>query len=137
MKCDFNFTYLVDSFLRLIDLAELDVAIAEELVIMIDRHLAAENLAEIAELGVEILSVPAKFLEALHKYRGGLDVTTTGLASDGVQVVGQGSAHETTFNARESEFCRCLFSILDALKHDERIVEVLEEWSARKMLESV
>ena len=66
-------------------------------------------------------------LEAFDEDGGGLNVTTTWFTSDGVQVVWQGSALETALDAREPELLSCLLCILNTLKHDESIVEVLEE----------
>lgn len=60
-------TYLLDGLLGLLHLAELDVAEAEELVFGTDRDLAAQDLAVGAELGVEILVVPASVLEAFDE----------------------------------------------------------------------
>ena len=96
-----------------------------------DADLAAEDLAEVTELGVEVLVVPVHLLEALDKDARGLNILATWLSSDSVEVVRQSSRHEASLDAREPEFRRSrLLGILNALEHDESIVKVLEEWPA-------
>lgn len=120
-------TYLFDGLLRFFHLAELDVAEAEEPVVWSDGDLAAQDLSEGAELGVEILVVPVRLLEALDEDGSALDVSATWFSSDGVHVVGENPAHVSSLDPGIPVVLHCLLRILDAVEHDEGVVVMLEE----------
>ena len=117
----------MDGLLCLFDLAVLDVPEAKELVFQVDGDLAAQDLAERAELRVQVLVVPLQVLEALHEDGGRLDVPlTTWLSADGMQVVRQGPTHHSLDRGESELFCG-LARHLDGLEHHEGVVEVLEQ----------
>ena len=93
----------MDGLLSFLDSAELDVAEAKELVVRLDGDLAAEDLAELTEFGVEVFMIPLEWLEAPHVDTGRLDIAAARLPADRVQVVRQSAAHQRSFDAREAE----------------------------------
>ena len=115
-----------------LDLAILDVAKTEEVMIGVDGDLAAQNFSIAAKFGVEIYVCPLDFLEALDKYGGALDVFATWLSSDSVHVVGKSPTHLVTFDHRESKLFNSSLGIFDCVEHDKSVVEVFEEWSTGK-----
>ena len=119
--------HFLDGFLSLLDLAVLYVAVAQELVVRADADLAADDLAKGAELGIQVSMVPLEFLEAFDEDRCALHVSASGFSSHGVQVVGQGATHQSSLDAREPEVLNGLLRILDGLKLDKSVVEVLEK----------
>lgn len=92
-----------------------------------DGDLAAQDLSEGAELGVEILVVPVRLLEALDEDGSALDVSATWFSSDGVHVVGENPAHVSSLDPGIPVVLHCLLRILDAVEHDEGVVVMLEE----------
>jgi len=95
-------------------------------VVWTDGDLAAEDLAVGAELGVQVLVVPAGLFEALNKNGSALNISASWLTSDGVHVVRKHTAHETVFDSWISVILNCLLGVLDRVKHDECIVAMLE-----------
>jgi hypothetical protein len=97
-------------------------------VIWSDRNLATEDLSESAEFRVEILMVPVRPFKALDEDGSALDVSASWLSSDGVHVVGEYSAHLTTFDPGIPVVKNSFLSIFDAIKHHESIIVMLEKW---------
>jgi len=118
----------LDGFLSLFDLAVLDVTEAEHAMHLVDGDLAAQDLAEGAELGVQVRVVPLQAFEALDEDGSRLDVLTTWLSADGMQVVRQGPTHHSLDDG-EPVLLSGLACLLDGFEHHEGVVELLEEWS--------
>ena len=53
----------------------------------VNRNLAANDLAKIAEFSIEVFMVPIELFKALDKDASALDITTSRFTSDGVHVV--------------------------------------------------
>ena len=57
----------MDGFLSFFDFGVLDVAKAKEIVFQVNGHFAAQDLAERAELGIEVFMSPLELLKALDE----------------------------------------------------------------------
>jgi len=119
--------HLFDGFLSFLNLAILNIAETKELVITVYRDFAAEDLSELAELDVEVLMSPVCSLESSHKNRGALHIFATWFSSDCMQIVRQGSAHESTLDPRVPVLFDRPLSILDCVEHHKSVVEGFEK----------
>lgn len=105
--------------------------------IWLDGNLAANDLAELTEVGVKIIVVPFSGLKSFDEDGSALNVTTTWISSDGMKVVRQSSALHVTFNLREPEVSDCLLGILDAVEHYKCVVEVFEERPRKTKIKNI
>lgn len=96
--------------------------------VTVDGDFAAQDLSERAELGVEVLVRPLCGFEASDEDRGALHVFATWFSSDGMQVVRESSAHESTFDPWVSVLFHCFLGILDGVEHHKSVVEGFEQW---------
>ena len=95
----------------------------------VNRNFAALDLTILAKLGMEVLMSPLHFFKAFDENRSALDVFASWLTPDGVSVIRQSPAHESSFDTWVSVLLCSLLRHLDCLEHDEGIVETLEKRS--------
>ena len=95
----------------------------------VNRNFAALDFTILAKLGVEVLMSPLHFFKSFDENGSALDVLASWLTSDGVSVVRQCSAHESSFDTWVPVLLCSLLRHLDGLEHHEGIVETLEKRS--------
>lgn len=124
-------TYFLNSFLCFLNFTELNVSKAEELMIIINRNLAAKNFTKLTKFGVEIFMIPFNLFKSFNKNGSTHHISSSRFTSHCMKIVWKGSTHQSRFNSWESKTLNCFLSIFNTFKHHKGIIKVFEKWSIK------